>query len=68
MATFPCAVSCIPVACFIHSCLCLLISYPQLSPLPFPLCHGNHEIVLCICESVCFLIDTHFYFLDYTYE
>ena len=43
-----------PVAYFIRNSLHLLISYPCIIPLPFPLPFGNHQAVLYNCESVSF--------------
>ena len=40
------------LTCFIHSSLYLLIPYPVLSPLSFPLSSGIQKFVLYICESV----------------
>ena len=44
------------IAYFIPNSLYLLIPYPYITPAPFHLSTGNHQIVLYICESASFLL------------
>ena len=50
----PYVVQYILVAYFIHRNLYLLIPFPWIVLLPFPLPSDNHWFVLCICESASF--------------
>ena len=54
------------IAYFIPNSLYLLIHYPYLAPLLFPLPSGNHQLVLFICESVLVYSTSLLCFLDST--
>lgn len=41
---------------FMHRSLYILIPFPSSFPPLFPLLSGNHQFVLCICESVSVLL------------